>query len=156
MRSNGASVSKLPLLRRWAFRIGFSVALAGWMTLIFYLSSLPVEQVSRVRPYDSYIIYQLGDLRSILAHLLLFGMLASFIQATVWSWTTFTNFSFRLTLGAIILTALYGVSDEFHQSFVPLRQTDPLDLLADILGATCGILIWQRIRLYFLDPIRSD
>lgn len=57
---------------------------------------------------------------------------------------------------AVLTATLFGLSDEFHQSFVPLRQTDPLDLLADILGATCGILIWQRIRLYFLEPIRSD
>lgn len=46
---------------------------------------------------------------------------------------------------------LYGMSDEFHQLFVPNRTCDPADLLADAIGATlaqvflCGI-IW-RIRL---------
>ncbi|UCE66861.1 MAG: VanZ family protein [Candidatus Zixiibacteriota bacterium] len=33
------------------------------------------------------------------------------------------------------VSGLYGVMDEFHQLFVPGRQTDGFDMLADILGA---------------------
>ncbi|MDH3980911.1 MAG: VanZ family protein, partial [Gammaproteobacteria bacterium] len=36
------------------------------------------------------------------------------------------------------LTALYGVLDEFHQSFVPGRNADVLDVLADASGALLG------------------
>jgi len=57
---------------------------------------------------------------------------------------------------AVLTATLFGLSDEFHQSFVPLRHTDPFDLLADSIGATFGILIWQGIRLYYPEPIRSD
>ncbi len=57
---------------------------------------------------------------------------------------------------ALITATLFGVTDEFHQSFVPLRQADPSDVLADLIGATIGILIWQRIRLYYLQLIRSE
>ncbi len=44
------------------------------------------------------------------------------------------------------ITALYGLSDEIHQSFVPGRSCDLLDLLADCCGAALLIItihIWR-------------
>lgn len=46
-----------------------------------------------------------------------------------------------LVLAAIALASLYGVTDEFHQSFVPGRMCDPADWLTDTLGATLGACI---------------
>jgi len=48
----------------------------------------------------------------------------------------------------------YGVSDEFHQSFVPGRHPDLLDLLADGLGAMSAILLlkWRSRSL----RVKSD
>lgn len=46
-----------------------------------------------------------------------------------------------LVLAAIALASLYGVTDEFHQSFVPGRLCDPADWLTDTLGATLGAVI---------------
>jgi len=43
-----------------------------------------------------------------------------------------------LTLG---IAFLYGAFDELHQMFIPKRQADFLDLMADTLGAIMGILI---------------
>ena len=43
-----------------------------------------------------------------------------------------------LVLAAIAIASLYGVTDEFHQSFVPNRMCDPADWLTDTLGATLG------------------
>lgn len=37
------------------------------------------------------------------------------------------------------VTTLYGVSDEYHQSFVPGRTPDVLDLWADAIGAASAI-----------------
>lgn len=39
---------------------------------------------------------------------------------------------------AVLISALFGVSDEFHQSFVPQRAADVYDVLADTIGATIG------------------
>ncbi len=43
--------------------------------------------------------------------------------------------------------ALYGFSDELHQSFVKERTPDPWDLLADLGGSLLGVcvaLVWTR------------
>jgi VanZ family protein len=43
-------------------------------------------------------------------------------------------------LAAVVLATLYGVSDEFHQTFVPGRSADRFDVLADGIGATVAVL----------------
>jgi hypothetical protein len=47
----------------------------------------------------------------------------------------------------IAFTTLYGLSDEFHQHFVPNRSFDLFDLLADAAGATIIVIaveFWRR------------
>lgn len=39
---------------------------------------------------------------------------------------------------AVVVAFLYGVSDEYHQSFVPNRTAEALDLVADTLGAAAA------------------
>ena len=42
------------------------------------------------------------------------------------------------------LTVLYGISDEFHQSFVPGRSPEWLDVAADAVGAVVGVIIARK------------
>jgi len=44
---------------------------------------------------------------------------------------------------AVCLGALYGVSDEFHQYFVPGREVEVLDVLSDGAGALLGQMFWK-------------
>ena len=60
------------------------------------------------------------------------------------------------TLGCVIaaacLATLYGVSDEFHQLFVPDRDFDVRDMMADAFGASIsagGLWAWGIIRRFF-------
>jgi VanZ family protein len=46
---------------------------------------------------------------------------------------------------SILLSFLYGVSDEIHQYFVPYRNADLMDVLADMFGAITGVYIYQAI-----------
>jgi VanZ family protein len=51
---------------------------------------------------------------------------------------------------SVLLSGLYGISDEIHQSFVPYRDADVMDALADILGSAFGagaFLLWFKNHL---------
>ena len=45
----------------------------------------------------------------------------------------------------LALTALYAVSDELHQMFVPSRTASLGDIAIDVVGGVCGIL-WAHLR----------
>lgn len=52
---------------------------------------------------------------------------------------------------AILFSALYACTDEFHQLFIPGRTGQPFDVLVDTLGATFGCLVVlavQKIRTH--------
>jgi VanZ family protein len=44
-----------------------------------------------------------------------------------------------------VVAAVYGATDELHQSFVPGRSADLLDLLADTAGSCLGIALWLKL-----------
>ena len=51
--------------------------------------------------------------------------------------------------GAWLIATVYGITDEWHQSFVPGRMADARDLLADGVGAALGLGLawaWSIIR----------
>ena len=43
-----------------------------------------------------------------------------------------------LALGTLLFVAIFGLSDEAHQLFVPDRDFDLADVGADLVGAACG------------------
>lgn len=45
-------------------------------------------------------------------------------------------------LWVVLIATLYGVSDEFHQSFIPGRQPDIFDIIADSCGAVIVSCFW--------------
>ena len=52
-------------------------------------------------------------------------------------------------LAAWLIAVVYGASDEWHQSFVPSRHADLVDLQADAIGAFAGTIAakaWGIIR----------
>ena len=93
-----------------------------WMGVIFFLSTLP-ESATPGRGIISDKVCHAAEY-FILAFLILFAL-----QRT----TQFRFFtSFWITL---VWVAIYGLSDEIHQLYVPTRQFDVLDLIADVSGA---------------------
>jgi VanZ family protein len=42
---------------------------------------------------------------------------------------------------AWLAAAIFAVTDEFHQSFVPSRTASPIDVMIDICGAMIGLII---------------
>ena len=51
----------------------------------------------------------------------------------------------RALLCAIIIGSAYGVTDEFHQYFVPDRSCDPLDWLVDTIAVSAGAFLCRII-----------
>ena len=45
-------------------------------------------------------------------------------------------------LAAVVFCVLYGVTDEYHQSFVPTRTPDVWDVVKDAVGALVGSALW--------------
>jgi VanZ family protein len=95
------------------------------MTVIFILSSQPSEVVnSTVARTEN--VQKLG-------HLILFTFLC------------FSYFKATKKIGlSILLTFLFALSDEFHQSFVPGRSSSFSDIIVDMIGASIsGIFLWK-------------
>ncbi len=134
----------------------------AWMLLIFIGSSdaLSAEHTSRfivpfLRWLDPQISFatiaavhlavrKLGHLTEygILAVLLWRALRGTFVSKTTWI----------LAGSAFLLAALFAVSDEFHQSFIPSRTASPHDVLIDCIGASialmmCLVLAWRKPRL---------
>ena len=54
---------------------------------------------------------------------------------------------------AVAGSALYGVSDETHQLFVPFREADVLDIVADTVGGTVGAWSWRLLERRAVPPV---
>lgn len=46
---------------------------------------------------------------------------------------------------SVFLSTLYGLSDELHQHFVPYRNADLMDALADMFGSFCGVVAYPKL-----------
>jgi len=52
------------------------------------------------------------------------------------------------------LAMLYGMTDEFHQTFVPTRTGQPRDVLIDLIGITC-VMIFLYKRQHHIKKLLS-
>ena len=67
-------------------------------------------------------------------HFILYaGLSTLLVRALAGGWRR--PVSLGLAVIALAIAAIYGASDEVHQYFVPPRQMEALDLLADTIGA---------------------
>ena len=59
---------------------------------------------------------------------------------------------------ALVISSIYGLLDEIHQSFVPGRNSEFLDWVADSLGAAVGVfVVFYLIKKfkYFPKPVNT-
>ncbi|MCC7123333.1 MAG: VanZ family protein [Acidobacteria bacterium] len=110
------------------------------MATIFWLSG------RSVLPAASWLPWPLGA--DWMQHGVAFGVLALLILRAL-SHASLSRVTRGVIVAAWVITVLYGVSDEFHQSFVPLRSPDPLDVRSDAIGAALALgaaWAWSKIR----------
>lgn len=100
------------------------------MAIISFLSSL-----SSLPPVP-------GHPSNAVGHFVMFGVLgALWLRASAGGgWSGVTR---RALLVAVIGTTLFGVADEAHQAFVPIRTPELGDVVVDGLGAATAVgLVW--------------
>jgi VanZ family protein len=108
-----------------------------WAAFIFYLSSIP----SLKSPFGIWDLY----LRKA-AHVMEYFILSLLISP---------NFSYTKTSGrivSIVIAAVYAVSDEYHQSFVPGRNMSFTDMVWDCIGC---LLAYVLLLYYSSKKLRS-
>lgn len=112
-------------------RVLLWAACIAWAGAIFAVSSVPGSRIPG----------KYGEV----AHFTEYAILASLLYTAL----RFDNSRTRSAWLALALASGYAVTDEFHQSFVPLRTPDPLDWLTDTAGAATAVtLLYVGERLF--------
>ncbi len=111
----------------------FWFPLYSYAALIFILSSNPQPPSLKIPFLDEFL------------HLIeyaIFGFLAARAFRNSKREILIKNFKFL----AVLISILYGFTDEFHQSFVPNRTAQASDLIMDGLGGLIGSLFYGRYK----------
>jgi VanZ family protein len=124
-----------------AYRWPWIALTFAYCAYIFYLSSQPDLGFERPEWMD----WPHSDK---LAHFGMYGGLGGLVALGLWRSNPVGLPPRQLFLGPVLFAALYGLSDEIHQIFVPERTFDLLDLLADAAGATmiAGVFTHWTVR----------
>lgn len=101
----------------------------AWMTVIFILSSRTGDELNTLLPWFQKMFPFMESFNW--GHFVSYFVLALTIDYGIGAKAD----SFRMKAAIVLLCGLYGVTDEFHQSFVGGRMLDPLDLRNDLIGA---------------------
>ena len=81
------------------------------------------------------------------AHFLVYGAFALLIFRGFTRTIRSNNF-LLIAILTVVVTVAYGVSDEFHQSFVPARDSDVNDIAADGIGAIAAMSVIYLFRRF--------
>jgi VanZ family protein len=118
-----------PWLRAWAPAL-------LWSCVIFGLSTIPGDNLPSLPGWwnaDKFV------------HAFIYGVLG----ALCWHAGRATFVRGRghrvQVIAAMTCTAVYGITDELHQAFTPLRSPDPFDVIADAIGGLLGALVCVAI-----------
>jgi len=99
--------------------------------LIFLQSSRPSPRIMPVWPFMDKVL-----------HFAAFALLGALFLRAFYTTRIRHHLILIVTL-SILFSALFGISDEIHQSFVPYRTADAMDVLADTLGSAFGAGVYS-------------
>jgi len=102
-----------------------------WMGAIFYFSSIPGRNIPAIFPFQDVVL-----------HIFVYAILGAFFAAALKN--TFPGVTLlKSIIFVVIFGFLYGLSDEWHQGFVPGRTVSGLDVFSDVLGSLAGGWLYQ-------------
>ena len=107
-----------------------------WMAVLFWLSHQPsIDTPSLFSGQDK------------MFHAGVYGLLGIFLLGAMRPGLSgYTGLQVRTSA---IIASLYGISDEFHQSFIPGRNPDVLDWAADTTGALLAVVLMAQLTRAF-------
>ncbi len=98
--------------------------------LIFLQSSYPsLETVPAVPHMDKFL------------HFVVYGILGILFFRAYSTLRIKNNVNLTIII-SILSSGLYGISDELHQYFVPYREAELMDALANLLGSIGGVTVY--------------
>jgi len=105
------------------------VPLILYWIMLFTATSLPAANLPSVAVGDK------------IKHFGAFFGLSVLLNLTLLYQSKVLLFKKYFLVAALIISSFYGLLDEIHQSFVPGRNSEFLDWVADSLGAAAGVFI---------------
>ena len=126
----------------WTKRWGPAVAI---MSLIFIASAIPGSELPKFELLD--VLIKKGG------HMIGYALLAVSFMHALNDDQSIKPIRFVV---AFCLTALYAVSDEWHQGFTPGRTLSLLDVIIDGIGGLIGLALWYLIRTYVVARHKAD
>ncbi|MCD4719102.1 MAG: VanZ family protein [Desulfobacula sp.] len=97
---------------------------------IFWQSSFPGIISEPLFPYDDKVL-----------HFGVYALLSILTARNLKAEKPFWSLA-KIKIIATLFACLYGLSDEIHQAFVPLRYASACDFLADCAGSLAGCLFY--------------
>ncbi len=114
----------------------FWLPVVVWMLVIFTFSSKPTGVASTIDWQDFFI--------KKFAHVLVFGLLSVLLYRAQRAYGTSRKVAI---VTSILVSALYGLTDEYHQSFIGGRTPRLRDVGFDTIGATLSLItLWYTSR----------
>jgi hypothetical protein len=106
-----------------------------WMIIIFVLSHQTGSELNTYLPLVQRWLPWLDSFD--IGHFFTYFILACFI------WWALASHRLNVSLIVVLLCILYGLTDEYHQSFVAGRTPDLLDIRNDTIGALLAMIFVQ-------------
>lgn len=101
------------------------------MGSIFYASSIPASDIPPLFAFQD-----------VAFHIIAYAIMAYFFSRALKN-TYLRMKPFKIVYLTVLFGVAYGISDEFHQIYVPTRCASGFDLFIDCLGSLIGSLVYQ-------------
>ena len=118
----------------------FRYLLAYWAPILIYILIIFIQ--SSYPTLDT----PAGSHLDKLLHLTAYAILG-YLFARAYGASRLKNNTVWVIILGILSASLYGILDEVHQYFVPMRRADMLDVGANILGSVIGVCVYWIFNL---------
>ena len=104
-----------------------------WMIVIFILSHQTGSELNSYIPWVQRWFPWLDSFNA--------GHFVSYFLLAILIWWGIASHRWSVSILVVLLCVIYGLTDEYHQSFVPGRTPDIEDIRNDAIGAALAMIV---------------